>query len=300
MRDLLERNELILLEAAIVEPIRRSGRVELHPELVNAPLIYDTAGADALRDLYETYIEIAEQAGLPLLLCTPTWRANRERVDSSGAPRTINRDAVAFLRGIPQGGEIRIGGLIGCKNDSYRPELGLPVEEAEAFHAWQLGELAEAGVDFLVAETICTVTEAVGIARAMSKTDLPSIISFVIRRDGRIFDGTNLLEGMLEVDRKSEEWLAGFMVNCAWPAFLRAENQPPELFQRLIGFQANGSSRDHTELDGAAELLADDIAVWGELMLDLNRKYGVKILGGCCGTGPAHLRYLVENRASRK
>jgi methionine synthase I (cobalamin-dependent) len=28
-------------------------------------------------------------------------------------------------------------------------------------------------------------------------------------------------------------------------------------------------------------------------MLALNREYGVKILGGCCGTGPDHLKCLV-------
>jgi len=30
-------------------------------------------------------------------------------------------------------------------------------------------------------------------------------------------------------------------------------------------------------------------------MVELNTKYGVKILGGCCGTGPAHLQYIVNN-----
>jgi methionine synthase I (cobalamin-dependent) len=26
----------------------------------------------------------------------------------------------------------------------------------------------------------------------------------------------------------------------------------------------------------------------------LNRRHDIKILGGCCGTGPAHLNYLIH------
>lgn len=294
MRELLDGHDLILMEAAIVEPIRRGGRVDLHPTMVNAPLIYDDVGSRELQALYGGYAAIAEKAGLPLMMFTPTWRATRERTIAAGLPESINRDAVTFLRKIPQGENVRIGGLIGCKNDCYNPEQGLAADEAEVYHAWQIEELAGAGVDYLIAETICTVTEAAGIARAMEKTGLPYIISFVIRRDGCVLDGTSLLGGVITVEQAVTEQPLGFMVNCAWPAFLNARDQPAELFRRLIGFQANGSSLDHAELDNAAELQSDNVEQWGDAMLTLNREYGVKILGGCCGTGEAHLRYLVD------
>jgi S-methylmethionine-dependent homocysteine/selenocysteine methylase len=147
-------------------------------------------------------------------------------------------------------------------------------------------------VDYLIAETICTVTEAAGIARAMAPTGLPYIISFIIGRDGRILDGTPLLKGMREVESVVTRLPLGFMVNCAWPGFLNAPDQPAGLWKRLIGFQANGSSLDHADLDNSTELQSDDITEWGEAMLELNRTFGVKILGGCCGTGVEHLRYL--------
>ena len=97
------------------------------------------------------------------------------------------------------------------------------------------------------------------------------------------------------VDQASAGRPLGFMVNCAHPSFLCAGSQPPSLFDRLIGFQANASSLDHAELDGAAGLRADDLESWGEEMMGLSRRYGVKILGGCCGTGVEHLRYLAEH-----
>ena len=77
MQQLLSDNSLILMEAAIVESLRRSSEVDLHPLLVNAPLIYEEAGRQALAKLYQNYIDIALAAKTPFLMCTPTWRANK-------------------------------------------------------------------------------------------------------------------------------------------------------------------------------------------------------------------------------
>jgi methionine synthase I (cobalamin-dependent) len=85
------------------------------------------------------------------------------------------------------------------------------------------------------------------------------------------------------------------MVNCAYPTFLCPEKQPASLFDRLIGFQANASSLDHCDLDGSDRLEQEDVSDWGDAMLALNESYGVKILGGCCGTTGIHLRYIVDH-----
>lgn len=51
--------------------------------------------------------------------------------------------------------------------------------------------------------------------------------------------------------------------------------------------------------DEAGELNADDISDWGERMIELNRRFGVRILGGCCGTRLEHLQYIVNNIHSK-
>lgn len=300
MKRLLEENDFILMEAAVVEPLRRGGRVALHPRLAHAPLIYDAEGRRELENIYQSYIDVATSRGLPLLLGTTTWRANRERTREANLPAGINADAVAFLARLRDrqgaaGAAIRIGGIIGCRNDCYRPNEGLPAREAERFHGWQVDQLAGAGVDFLIAETLPNIGEAIGISRAMAKTGRPYVVSFVIDRSGRVLDGTVLIDAVRSVDDAVPAAPLGFMVNCAHPSFLRAAEQPAALFDRLIGFLANASSLDHSELDGSGELHADDLSEWGERMLLLNRRHGVKILGGCCGTGADHLRYLVEH-----
>jgi S-methylmethionine-dependent homocysteine/selenocysteine methylase len=305
MHHFLHRHPLILMEAAVTEPLHRMARVALHPELTVSPLIYDARGRAELETLYRGCLQVALEADLPFVMFTPTWRANAERVKSAGAPPTLNQDAVRFMHGLREAhgqgrSDIKIGGLMGCKNDAYRPREGLPPSAAETFHAWQIERLAEAGVDFLAAGTLPAVPEAIGMARAMAKTGRPYIISFVIDRKGCVLDGTPLAVAVGRVDAAVGVKPLGFMVNCSYPTFLRADRQPAALFERLIGYQANASSLDHEALDNADTLHGEDVAVWGQVMLELNRDYGVKLLGGCCGTGVAHLRYIAAHFVSRR
>lgn len=299
LEKIIDSHEVVLLEGAIIERLRRSGRVMLDPCLEHALLIYDANGRSILAELYGEYIQIAQDARLPMLICTPTWRASRDRLTQAGITRDVNAEAAAFMLEIREArgakeGSLLVGGLVGCCNDCYRPDQGLPESEAEAFHAWQVARLAGAGVDFLMGATLPALPEAAGMARAMARTGIPYLISFVIDRQGLVLDGTSLAQCMAHIDTVSSPAPLGYMVNCSYPSFLRAEEQPSSVMTRLIGFQANASALDHAQLDGSETTHAEDIPQWGDLMAGLNLKYGLKILGGCCGTGRDHLRYIVQ------
>ena len=300
MKVLLAEHDLILMEGAVNERLRRSDNIQLHPTLVSAPLIYSKEGSIALHTIYNSYIEVAKAADIPFLMCDPTWRANYLNVSNSGFSKNINIDAVQFMNEIRKSHgafsqKIKIGGMIGTKNDCYIPEEGLSVNDSELFHAWQIEQLAEGGADFLIAETIPNINEALGMAKSFEKTGLPYIIGFVISRDGIILDGTTLIDAINFIDDSVTHPPLGYFVICSHPSFLCAENQPRNLYSRLIGYLGNASSLDHCELEGSSTLKTDDVIEWGKIMLNLNRTYGVKILGGCCGTGVAHLKYIVEN-----
>jgi len=301
VKEIITANNLILMEAAVIERLRRTDKVNLHSALVNAPLIYENHGKVALTSIYNSYIDIGQNCNTPVFLCTPTWRANRQRIMDSGINPAINIDAVKYLNELRDSrndfsDKIKLGGLIGCKNDCYMPEEGLSANESEEFHAWQVEQLVSGGVDFLLAETLPNVDEALGIARAMEKSEIPYFISFVISKDGKVLDGSSLTEAIKLVDNGTTHNPIGFMGNCAHPSFLNADQQPLEVLSRLIGFNANASSLDHCDLDGAQDLKVDSVADWGNQMLHLNNQYGVKILGGCCGTGVEHLKYISSSR----
>ena len=294
----LRQSRLVLAEGAVIELLRRSGNVPLHPHLENALLIYDKVGMSALTDIYDDYASIAIRAGVPMVLFTPTWRANPNRIAAACVNPNLNSDAVAFLCDIRASWDadisIFIGGLVGCKYDCYKPDLGLTMPAAQAFHQEQVDQLADAGVDFLLAATLPAVSEACGIALAMASTAIPYVISFVIDRQGLILDGNSLEQAFEAIDAACSRPPLGYMINCAYPSFLQAHRLAPRILARLLGFQANGSSLDQADLDGNAHLQSDAIDDWSQRMIRLHRRYGLKILGGCCGTGPAHLAYLVR------
>ena len=294
----IEENTIILTEAAVIEKLRRSEAISLHPRLENATLIYDVDGKRALREIYSGYIDIACEAGLPINIATPTWRANRERV-LEAVIGNINRDAVRFLSDLRNewdefSSRIFIGGLIGCKNDCYKPAEGLPPDKAYSFHSWQIEQLAKENIDYLMAATVPAIPEAVGMALAMQKTKIPYFISFVINRAGKILDGSSLRTAFDRIDAECTIPPVGYMINCAYPSFLNAPAQPESVLRRLLGFQGNASSLDHAELDGSLSLQSDTLEDWGDRMVALNKIHGIKILGGCCGTDVSHLKYLAE------
>ncbi|MCP4373810.1 MAG: homocysteine S-methyltransferase family protein [Deltaproteobacteria bacterium] len=300
IQKIFDDHDFILTEAAVIESLKRSGDVDLHPRLENALLIYEESGKAALSKLYQGFINVAHIGDVPITVSTPTWRANQERILTSHITNDVNGDAVKYLKHLRSSWgswapNIFIGGLVGCKNDSYKPVEGLSKDDAYAFHSWQVNQLAKAGVDFLLGATLPALPEATGIALSMAEAEIPYIISFVINREGRILDGNSLEHSIREIDAVCNRPPLGYMINCAYPSFLNAHKQPEQIFSRLIGFQANASSLDHSKLDGAGALQTDDMSDWGNLMIELNKKFGVKILGGCCGTNDEHLKYIVQN-----
>ncbi len=297
---LLEKYPLILSECAVSERLRRRPDIQLHPVLFNTPLIYETNGRKRLAEIYYSYLEVAKKAELPILLSAPTWRVNKERINEASAPASINRDAVTFMkefkaRYISDKSEIIVGALLAPKNDCYSPEAALGRRQAAESHGWQIDELVEADPDVIIAQTMPAISEALGMADRLAASGKPYIISFVINRLGKVLDGTSLAEAIDKVDQTAVSPPTGYMVNCVYPTFLNAENQSPDFFKRLIGIQANASSKDHDQLDGSEQLQQDPLPDWGKNMLRLHKDFGVKILGGCCGTDHTYLQYLVKS-----
>ncbi|NWK54585.1 homocysteine S-methyltransferase family protein [Verrucomicrobiaceae bacterium N1E253] len=297
--ELLKQTPRILAECAVAERLRRLPDVELHPTLFNTPLIYGPENArDAMTAIYREYLEVARNANLPLILTAPTWRLDASRVAQAQVPRTINRDAVTYIENIrssapPTQTPVIIGALVGPQNDCYQPSQSPDAAAAERFHTPQIQELASTRIDLLLAQTLPSTTEALGMARALSESGKDYLLSFCIGADGNVLDGTPLPVAMASIDQSLKSPPVGYFVNCTHPRFLLDAYQPGEL-DRLIGIQANGSSKDVTQLDHSSQTQADPVSDWAQAMLDLHRLHQVQILGGCCGTTSEHLISLAQ------
>jgi homocysteine S-methyltransferase len=293
----------ILTEGAVVERLRRLPGIVLDPQVMHAGFIYSSTCQPLLQGIYRQYLEIGAEATLPLLVFTPTWRANPERCRAAGyCGETLNRDAVQFMQEIRNEAgvyawEVAIGGLIGCRGDAYSPREALPTELARSWHAPQLQALVAGGVDFLFAATLPAASEAVGIAQAMASFPIPYLMSFIVRPDGCLLDRTPLEEIIHRIDDTVTPPPLGYLVNCVHHTVFRdaihsMRLRGGESVRFPLGLQANTSAKTPEELEGSACLEIEDPSVFAEGMVQLRQTMKLKVLGGCCGTDDRHIRAL--------
>ena len=305
----IRESQFILTEGSVIERIRRENSFRLNSYVENADFVYETEGREILARLYREYIDVGRRYDVPMIVFTPTWRANHERISLAGlSDRNVNADCFHFLNEIRESyGEyshkIFIGGLIGCKGDAYKTDEVLSKEKSFEFHQTQVNALASAGVDFLFAATLPAFSESFGIAKAMAASGKPYIISFVVRPEGTLLDGTYLYDAITQIDSSVSPKPIGFMVNCVHPsvfeqAMTHKRNSYDYVRKRIVGLQANTSKKRPEELDGSAELETEEPDSLAASMIHLHKKYGIKILGGCCGTNQLHIQAITEGLES--
>lgn len=291
----------ILMEGALGERLKREYRLSFDENIMLAGLIYQEAGRAALSELWRQYIKIAKKYTLPFLATTPTRRANRERVRKAGLDRTVIYDNVKFLQELKResGMEMYAGGLMGCRGDAYTGKGSMTETDGYEFHRWQADCFKEAGADFLYAGIMPALQEAKGMAKAMSDTALPYIISFTIQKNGMLIDGTSIHQAIAAIDGDTTRKPLFYMANCVHPSIVDAAlsqpfNETKLVKTRFLGIQANTSPLPYSELDGAKDLKCSDPESFAEEVVRLKKNKGLKMIGGCCGTDNRHMEEIAK------
>lgn len=195
-----------------------------------------------------------------------------------------------------------VGGLMGCKGDAYKSTDVLQSDEAFEFHSWQANLFMQAGADFLYAGIIPALPEAIGMARAMEQTNLPYIISFMLRDNGRLIDGTTIHDAILQIDNSVKIKPVCYMANCIHPNILYKAlscdfNNSLLVKKHFHGIQANTSDLSPEELDDSAELKCSNCMELAQSIRRLSEIISLKIIGGCCGTDDTHINQIAQDIA---
>jgi len=269
-----------------------------------AGLVKDPIGGPVLRRIYESYVAAARSFGLPVIIGTPTFRASLNFVRRAGlggpeVVRRLNADAAAMHRQIRAQSDHRpiyVAGMIGPSGDAYRPG------EAREYHALQAAALAQSGVDFLYAPTFPAVEEALGVAMAMGATGLPYVVSFVLERDGRVLDGTSLHAAIERIDAAALPAPLFYSISCVHPSIVATALRGEAVFSDLVArrlneFKANASPLSPQELVRLDHPEGDDPDLFATEMWSLHQDFGLRVLGGCCGTDDRHIRALAARMA---
>ena len=198
--------------------------------------------------------------------------------------RAANRDAIRLMldlraRHATANTPIVVSGCVGPRGDGYDPGQVMTAEEAEAYHAHQIGALAEA--DMVTAITMTNANEAAGLTRAAAKAGMPAAIAFTLETDGRLPTGQSLADAIKEVDTATAGGPVYYMINCAHPThFGHVLSAQEGWTTRIRGIRANASRRSHQELNDAPDLDAGDPIELGGQYRDLLRQHPqINVLG---------------------
>jgi homocysteine S-methyltransferase len=283
--------------------------VEL-PEFASFPLLDDQASREMLRDCIRPYFELARKHGVGMINETLTWRASRDwaqklGISSANLERLIRAavdEVVIFRKEYESSGNpVVISGCIGPRGDAYSPDRLLGIDEAERYHAEQIGVFRDTEVDLVSAMTLTHVEEAIGITRAAGAASLPVVIGFTVETDGRLPNGLPIGEAIEAVDQNEGPSPAYYMINCAHPTHFASVLEPGARWvERIRCIRANASALSHAELDESTEIDEGDPAELGEQHRALCKVLtNVNILGGCCGTDPRHVDAVFQACRSR-
>jgi S-methylmethionine-dependent homocysteine/selenocysteine methylase len=276
------------------------------PLFASFPLLESEPGKTALRNYYLRCARVASEAQVGFILEAATWRASRDWAVQLGYTSTgladANRRAVDLLVEIRRElGEVTapivISAAIGPRRDAYNPDRLMTPEEAEDYHAEQVGTLADSPADLVTALTLTNAPEAIGIARVARSAQMPVVISFTVETDGSLPDGSPLRAAILEVDDATDSAPVYYGINCAHPTHFNQVLIPGSQWsERIQMVRANASRMSHAELDDAPDLDDGDPEEFGREHAELRERFPrVNVLGGCCGTDVRHIRALARS-----
>ncbi|MCB5410240.1 betaine--homocysteine S-methyltransferase [Pseudogemmobacter faecipullorum] len=254
------------------------------------PEFWNVDRPDNIRSLYRNAVE----AGSDIFL-TNTFGGNASRLKLHNAQSRVhelNRVGAALGREIADasGRKVVVAGSVGPTGDIFEPMGTLTHALAvEMFHEQAEG-LKAGGADVLWVETISAPEEYLAAAEAAERADMPWVGTMSFDTAGRTMMGVTSASMAALVGKMARPPLA-FGANCGVGA--------SDLLRTVMGFVATGSAvpvvakgnagipkyhDGHIHYDGTPALMGS-YAV-------LARDAGARIIGGCCGTMPEHLRAM--------
>lgn len=272
------------------------------PGFASYPLLETDEGRAQLRGYLSDMIGVARDAGVGVILESPTWVANRERGAEIGYSSEMlierNVQAIELMAGVREAhGDLPtiISANIGPRADAYAPAEQMSAEEAEQYHVEQIGNLAKTDVDLISGYTLAYPEEAIGIVRAARQFKLPVVIAFTVETDGCLPTGVTVEKAIETVDTETESYASYFMINCAHPDHFTQVLTGAPWMTRLKGVVANASRCSHAELDEAEVLDDGNPEELGLQLAEIHKQHpNISILGGCCGTDLRHMKCIAQ------
>ena len=242
---------------------------------------------DLIRGIHHEYL----QAGAEIIE-TNTFGGNSFRLarhslaDKVG---DINRAGVRIAREAAKSFDVWVAGSVGPLGTRIEPLGKTSFQEARNAFRQQIEVLVEGGVDLLILETFGYLEEihqAMLAARDVSGT-LPIVAQVTIDEDGNCLDGSDPQTFV----PKLAEWGADVIgCNCSVGPVAMLDAMERVRAATSLPLAAQPNAGIPRSVDGRNIYLCSP-----EYMASYARKFvaaGVRLVGGCCGTTPEHIRVM--------
>ena len=224
------------------------------------------------------------------VLETNTFGATRTRLaksDLADKVREINLAAARLAREVA-GDDLYVAGAVGPLGVRIEPLGPTSLEETREVFREQIAALVEGGVDLIIIETMSDLNEAhQALLAARDVGELPVVVQMTIQEDGSTPIGT-LPE---DFTRQLDEWGADLIgLNCSVgpAAVLETLERMSHVTTRKLAAQPNAGMPRTVE--GRSIYLCSP-----EYMASYARRFiqaGARLVGGCCGTTPEHIKAI--------
>lgn len=255
----------------------------------DAPELWNIEHPERVAQLHRAFVG----AGADILL-TNSFGGTRHRLKlhrAEGRVGELNEAAarLAHAEAVCADRVILVGGSMGPTGEILEPLGPLSAEAARESFAEQAGALARGGADILWIETMSSVEETEAAIEGAARTALPIVTTLSFDTNGRTMMGITPAD-LAGIGRKHR--LAACGSNCGVGAAelvasivnLAAAADPSAVLVAKGNCGIPQFVDGEIRFNGTPELMAD----YARLALDA----GARIIGGCCGTTPEHLRAM--------
>src|SRR5688572_18619995 len=244
---------------------------------------------DLVRKVHEAYIKAGAE-----IIETNTYGANRFKLrqyDLHDKVARINTRGAKLAREMREvsGQPVFVAGAVGPLGKPIEPVGLISAGEARALFREQIEALLEGGVDLIILETFRDLEEMRhALIAAREACDLPVVAQMTFSEDGRTQMGNTPAEVVEVLEELGADVIGA---NCS---------TGPQRMARVMSEMAAHAKKPLSALPNAGwpETVNNRVVYVSspEYMAGFARRMysaGVKILGGCCGTTPAHIEALV-------
>ncbi len=288
LHDRLHSGPPLLLDGAVGTELNRRGvdtRLPLWSTwaLIEAP--------EVLAAIHSDYVAAGAE-----VLTANTFRTHRRslrKAEMGEQSAALTKQAVEIAREAAGGhAGVWVAGSVAPLEDCYEPGLVPAASSLRDEHREIVTHLQQAGVDLFLVETMNSIREAVAATEAALEAGLPTIVGLVCGREPFLLSGEPVREAVGVLDSMGPD---GIVINCTPTPDIRVSLR---------------EVMDHTELPTGAYGnvgYVDEEQGWVNTDSVEPSAYarhaegwlqmGARLIGSCCGTGPAHtaeLRRLLD------